>query len=130
MKPSVVNAAGYQFLADQHRPTTEVGFAAAVLQLARQGLTPRDIGQHLRLDPGAVRRLLTRNGDATMTINERTSPAAAVGGPNRGDLEEREAARQAHATSAAGNVLKYRQPSEVLTPDERATIDDSEGAQR
>lgn len=59
MIPGSLDAAAYRGLADLHRPVDENGYAIAVLQLAAQGLRERDIAQHLRLDPGAVRRLLT-----------------------------------------------------------------------
>jgi hypothetical protein len=56
---SIGGTLDYRRLADRHRPADEAGFAAAVRQLAAQGLRERDIAQHLKLDPGAVRRLLT-----------------------------------------------------------------------
>lgn len=59
MIPGTLDAAAYRALADLNRPIAEAGYATAVRQLAAQGLTQRDIAAHLRLDPGAVRRLLT-----------------------------------------------------------------------
>jgi hypothetical protein len=48
----------YAALARLYRPTDEAAIAQAAHELAAQGLTERDIGQHLGLDPTAVRRLL------------------------------------------------------------------------
>lgn len=41
-----------------HRPTDDATLAREVAKLQRQGLTERDIGQALRLDPTAVRRMV------------------------------------------------------------------------
>lgn len=48
----------YARRADQHRPTDEATLRAAAVELRSRGLTARDIGQALRIDPTAVHRLL------------------------------------------------------------------------
>jgi orotate phosphoribosyltransferase-like protein len=48
----------YAIRAEQHRPTDIETLRAAALELRSRGLTERDVGQALRLDPSAVRRLL------------------------------------------------------------------------
>jgi Flp pilus assembly protein TadD len=53
-----VTAVDYFHRAQQHRPTDTETLRAAAVELAQRGLTPRDIGAALRLDPTAVRRLL------------------------------------------------------------------------
>ena len=55
-----MNAVDYTRLAERHRPTDEATLRSAVAELAHRGLTERDIGQALRLDPNAVRRLIER----------------------------------------------------------------------
>lgn len=47
--------------ANLNRPTDEATLSREARKLADQGLTERDIGQALQLDPTAVRRLLTVN---------------------------------------------------------------------
>lgn len=42
------------------------------------------------------------------------------------DLEQRTAAQEQHAEDARANIQKARQPSEILTKDEAATIARSE----
>lgn len=120
MIPGVLD---YRTRADLYRPKHEGDFASSARALASQGLTQRDIAQHLRLDPGAVRRLLnaTPTGGSTMT----TKP---IPHHEASDLERRVAAQEAHARDAARSVTKFRQPTEVLTADERATIERSKGA--
>ena len=51
-------ALDYQHRALKHRPTDEPTLRAAALELSRHGLTPRDVGEALRLNPTAVRQLL------------------------------------------------------------------------
>lgn len=48
----------YTHRAEQHRPTDEQTLRAAAVELRQRGLTERDIGQALRLDPTGVRRML------------------------------------------------------------------------
>ena len=57
----IPGALDYRALAELHRPVDEAGFRHAVQQLATQGLRERDIAQHLKLDPGVVRRLLNHH---------------------------------------------------------------------
>jgi hypothetical protein len=57
-----------------------------------------------------------------MKVHDRTSAAAKAGGPNQGDGRERDAAQQTQAREARANLLKSREPGEMLTDDERATI--------
>jgi len=117
------DAAAYRARADLHRPVDEPGYAIAVLQLAAQGLRERDIAAHLRLDPGAVRRLLyPPNGERTMKPDPTTSAAAKVGGPTDGGRAERDAAQAEHLDRARSNVMKRRRPGEILTADEAETL--------
>ena len=58
MRSAIVGTLNYAALAGLHRPREESEMARAVRELAARGLTERDIGQHLGLDPAAVRRLL------------------------------------------------------------------------
>lgn len=58
MRHAIGGRLDYAALAVLHRPRDESAMARAVRELAAQGLTERDIGQHLGLDPTAVRRLL------------------------------------------------------------------------
>ncbi len=51
----------YRRLANLHRPTDTNTMRVAVHELASRGLTERDIGAALNLDPAAVRRLLNIN---------------------------------------------------------------------
>lgn len=53
----------YDQLAQLHRPTDQAALASQVRELSSRGLTERDIGQHLRLDPSAVRKLLALRDD-------------------------------------------------------------------
>jgi hypothetical protein len=50
----------YRALAELHRPTDEEAVAREARRLRQNGLTERDIGQALQLDPTAVRQLLQR----------------------------------------------------------------------
>ncbi|MGH8200325.1 MAG: hypothetical protein ACREVO_08160 [Steroidobacteraceae bacterium] len=58
MRSAIGGKVSYSALSQLYRPADEVEMARAVRELAAQGLTERDIGQHLGLDPAAVRRLL------------------------------------------------------------------------
>lgn len=60
-----------------------------------------------------------------MKSDPRTSPAAQVGGPTDVGRAERDAAREQHAADAITNITKSRRPAEILTPDERETIERS-----
>lgn len=53
-----MTAVDYFRRSQEHRPTDEQTLRAAVVELRSRGLTERDIGQALRTDPTAVRRLL------------------------------------------------------------------------
>lgn len=64
MRSSIGGILNYSALSQVHRPREETAMARAVRELAAQGLTERDIGQHLGLDPTAVRRLLV-SGEGT-----------------------------------------------------------------
>lgn len=59
-----MNALDYRHRAEQHRPTDPVALAREVRRLSTQGLTERDIGQTLRLDPASVRFLLSTHPNA------------------------------------------------------------------
>jgi hypothetical protein len=59
MRPVIGGKLDYAALAVLHRPRDESAMARAVRELAARGLTEGDIGQHLGLDPTAVKRLLT-----------------------------------------------------------------------
>jgi hypothetical protein len=108
-------------LAALHRPTAEEASGPAFRELAAQGLLERDIAQHLKLDPSAVRRLLvTHSGGMMMKPDPRTSPAARANGDLNLNGDER--AREQHARIARHSILKNRAPSEILTPDERAVL--------
>jgi hypothetical protein len=50
--------------------------------------------------------------------------------PDPSDFERRTAAQEQHARDARANIEKARRPSEVLTADERATLERSKGAAR
>lgn len=52
------DATDYRHRADMHRPTDRQTLRAAAVELRNRGLTERDIGQALALDPTAVRVLL------------------------------------------------------------------------
>jgi hypothetical protein len=64
-------ALDYAKLAQLHRPTDPAALASQVRELASRGLTERDIGQHLRLDPSAVRSLLASRGDEAAEMHAR-----------------------------------------------------------
>lgn len=66
-----MNALDYQRLAEQHRPGDETALAREVRKQASAGLTERDIGMALRLDPGAVRRLLAADGNEARELHAR-----------------------------------------------------------
>lgn len=66
----------YVRLAELHRPTDESALACQVRVLTEQGLTERDIGAALRLDPAEVRRLLASSGSEAAAMH-----AAAWSGP-------------------------------------------------
>lgn len=119
----------YGLLADLHRPENAHDFAPAVRALATQGLRAHDIAAALRLTAAAVIQLLDQphSGGNTMNPDPRSSAPALAGGPNNGDLEQREAAQELHAREAAGNVEKWRQPSQILTDDERKVLERSKG---
>jgi hypothetical protein len=53
----------YARRAEQHRPTDEPALRAAALELRGRGLTPHDVGEALRMDPTAVRRLIGESGE-------------------------------------------------------------------
>ncbi|HYM46741.1 MAG TPA: hypothetical protein VES65_11360 [Solirubrobacteraceae bacterium] len=53
-----VDALDWRARADMHKPTDRAVLAREVNELARRGLTERDIGAHLGLDPSAVRQFL------------------------------------------------------------------------
>ena len=57
-----MTAADYQQRAQQHRPADLQVIGAEVRRLRAQGLTERDIGQALRLDPSAVRAMINGAG--------------------------------------------------------------------
>lgn len=50
----------YRERADRHRPADPERLSAEIRHLAEQGLTPRDIAGHMRLDVAAVRQLLEK----------------------------------------------------------------------
>jgi hypothetical protein len=58
MRSAIGGVVDYSVLSQVHRPREEEAMARAVRELAARGLAARDIGEHLRLDPTAVRRLL------------------------------------------------------------------------
>jgi hypothetical protein len=58
-----MNAIDYARRAEQHKPTDERTLRAAAVELSSRGLTPRDVGEALRLDPTAVRRLIGESGE-------------------------------------------------------------------
>lgn len=123
----------YARLADLHRPQHAHDIAPAARQLAAQGLHPRDIAQALRLTVHGVIQLLDHEPQQrgmTMKVHDRTSPAAKAGGPHQGDGGERDAAQRNHAREACANIEKARQPAEVLTADEAATLARSKGVAR
>jgi hypothetical protein len=49
--------------ANEHRPKDEQTLRAAAVELHNRGLTPRDVGEALRLAPAAVRRLIGESGE-------------------------------------------------------------------
>jgi hypothetical protein len=53
-----MNPRDYRRLAEAHKPKDEQTLRVAAVELHRGGLTERDIGEALSLDPSAVRRLL------------------------------------------------------------------------
>ena len=67
MRHAIGGTLNYAALAVLHRPTDESAMARAVRELAARGLTEHDIGQHLGLDPTAVRRLLGADGAGMAT---------------------------------------------------------------
>lgn len=52
------NFTDWRVRAERHRPSDPAALAEEVRRLARGGLTERDIGNALKLDPTAVRRYL------------------------------------------------------------------------
>ena len=58
MRSAIGGILNYSAISQVHRPRDETAMARAVRDLAAQGLTERDIGQALGLDPTAVRRLI------------------------------------------------------------------------
>jgi DNA-binding CsgD family transcriptional regulator len=53
-----MSAIDYTRRAEQHRPTDLNALAREAQRLLRQGLTERDVGAALHLDPSSVRSLL------------------------------------------------------------------------
>ena len=53
-----MNPRDYRRLAEAHKPQDEQTLRVAAIELRARGLTARDIGDALSLDPSAVRRLL------------------------------------------------------------------------
>ena len=62
MRSAIGGVLNYSALSQVHRPRDEAAMAQAARELAARGLTERDIGQHLGLDPTAVRKLLEGKG--------------------------------------------------------------------
>ena len=58
MRATIGGVLDYRVLAELHRPRDATALSREARELAAQGLTERDIGQALGLDPAAVRRLL------------------------------------------------------------------------
>lgn len=54
-----MSALDWRRLAELNRPTDEASLSRAAAALADRGLSERDIADALRINPGAVRRLLT-----------------------------------------------------------------------
>lgn len=52
------DSADYRHRAEIHRPNDSDALRIAVRDMASRGLTERDVGDALKLDPTAVRRLL------------------------------------------------------------------------
>lgn len=61
MRSTIGGTLDYAAMAQLYGPQNEATMANAARELAARGLTERDIGQHLRLDPTAVKRLLGRS---------------------------------------------------------------------
>jgi len=71
-----LSAAGYAALANKHRPDDDAGLAAAARDLARQGLTTRDISQALQVTEDVIVALLQRAD--TQSDAARGDQAAAI----------------------------------------------------
>ncbi len=90
---------------------------------AYRALAELSRGGPLRLDPGAVRRLLMTSTRTEETIVKPDDPTTAPS-----DFERRAAVQEQHAREAVRNATKSRQPGEILTDDERKVIERSKGA--
>ena len=58
MTPAIETAIDYSRRANQHRPTDQAGMVAPIVDLARRGLTARDISAALGLTPESVLTIL------------------------------------------------------------------------
>lgn len=63
------DALDYARLAQQYRPTDPAALAAEVRRLALQGLTERDIGMALSVNPEQVRRALAATGHEAAALH-------------------------------------------------------------
>lgn len=69
MTRSIGSAVDWRRLAELNRPEDATQLSRAVVELAERGLSERDIADALRLDPGAVRRLLLLEAGAALAAH-------------------------------------------------------------
>jgi uncharacterized protein YdaU (DUF1376 family) len=64
-----LDARAYALLAQLHKPTGENGMRDAARELARRGLSEREIGETLGVDASAVRRLLAASDSEAAAVH-------------------------------------------------------------
>jgi hypothetical protein len=70
-RPTVGGSIDYRRLAELHRPTDEQAIACEIRRLHQQGLTERDIGAALQVNPEAVRKALLADTSPSSTTPTR-----------------------------------------------------------